>query len=204
MGKTNLAYDRLYEIAADQQGYFTAKQAIAAGYADNVHPFHVKAGNWIREHRGIYRLAKFEQGEHPDMVLWYLWSRNRQGEPQGTYSHETALSFYNLSDINPAKLHLTVPPGFRRNSEIPGILILHRGVIHNDDAEMLQGFRVTRPLKAISDLLVERTVQMDHMEQAVKQAFQRGLIRPGQLEQAPRIPSRIKKEVETLRDKRNG
>ena len=26
MGKTNLAYDRLYEIAADQQGYFTTKQ----------------------------------------------------------------------------------------------------------------------------------------------------------------------------------
>lgn len=204
MGKTNLAYDRLYEIAADQQGYFTTKQAIAAGYADNVHPFHVKAGNWIREHRGIYRLAKFEQGQRPDMALWYLWSRNRHDDPQGTYSHETALSFYDLSDVNPAKLHLTVPPGFRRNSEIPGILILHRGVVHKDDAEMVQGFRVTRPLKAISDLLIERTVQMDHMEQAVKQAFQRGLIRPDQLEQAPRIPSHIKKEIGTLRDKRNG
>lgn len=204
MGKSNIAYDRLYELAADQQGYFTTKQAIAAGYADNVHSFHVKAGNWIREHRGIYRLAKFPLGEHPDMVLWYLWSRNLQDEPQGTYSHETALSFYDLSDLNPAKLHMTVPPGFRRNSELPGILVLHRGVIHSDDVEMVQGFRVTRPLKAIADLLVERTVQMDHLEQAVKQAFRRGLILPGQLESEVRIPSQIKKEIETLRDKRDG
>lgn len=204
MGSTNTAYDRLYEIAADQQGYFTTKQAIAAGYADNVHPFHVKAGNWMREHRGIYRLEKFPLGEHTDMVLWYLWSRNRHDEPQGTYSHDTALSFNDLSDLNPAKLHMTVPPGFRRNSEIPGILILHRSVVHKDDAEMVQGFRVTRPLKAIADLLLDRIVQMDHMEQAVKQAFKRGLIRSGQLESAPRIPAHIKKEIEALRDKRNG
>ncbi|MBI4249425.1 MAG: hypothetical protein HY611_07970 [Elusimicrobia bacterium] len=204
MGKSSEAYDRLYELASDQQGYFTTKQAITAGYADNVHPFHVKAGNWIREHRGIYRLAKFPGSEHPDMVLWHLWSRNRHDDPQGTYSHETALSFYDLSDLNPAKLHMTVPPGFRRNSAIPRILVLHRGVVHQDDAASVQGFRVTRPLKAIADLLVERSVQMDHMEQAVKQAFRRGLILPGQLESAIRIPDTIKKEIEDLRDKRNG
>ena len=169
MGRNRAVYNRLYEIAADQDGYFTTKQAIAAGYADNTHPFHVKAGNWVREHRGIYRLAKYPLGQHYDKILWYLWSRGRDDRPQGTYSHETALSFYDLSDINPAKLHMTVPPGFRRSTPTPEILILHRGLIHKEDLTLTQGFRITTPLKAIADLLVERTVEMDHMAQAVKQ-----------------------------------
>ena len=62
---------RLYEIAESQQGFFTAKQAIRAGFAEKVHAYHVKAGNWIREHRGIYRLAEFPRSgtAGPDAVV---------------------------------------------------------------------------------------------------------------------------------------
>ena len=42
---------RLYEVARSQQGFFTTKQAIRAGFSEKVHTYHVKAGNWIREHR---------------------------------------------------------------------------------------------------------------------------------------------------------
>ena len=71
---------RLFEIADQQQGYFTAKQAKAAGFAENTHPYHVKAGNWVREHRGIYRLALYPWTDRPDLALWALWSRNRNEE----------------------------------------------------------------------------------------------------------------------------
>src|ERR1035441_2457066 len=50
------AQRRLFEIAEAQQGFFTTKQAKAAGFAENTHSYHVKVGNWIREYRGIYRL----------------------------------------------------------------------------------------------------------------------------------------------------
>ena len=119
------AQRRLFEIAEAQQGFFTTKQAKAAGFAENTHSYHVKVRNWIREYRGIYRLALFPMAEHPDRVKWALWSRNRNEAPEGVYSHQTALSLYELSDLNPAKLHMTVPAHFRRNSEIPGILGLH-------------------------------------------------------------------------------
>lgn len=115
------AQRRLFEIAEAQQGFFTTKQAKAAGFAENTHSYHVKVGNWIREYRGIYRLALFPMAEHPDLVKWALWSRNRNEAPEGVYSHQTALSLYELSDLNPAKLHMTVPAHFRRNSEIPGL-----------------------------------------------------------------------------------
>ena len=194
-------FEHLYDIAEGQGGYFTTKQAEAAGFSEKNHAYHVGSGNWDREHRGIYRLTKFPNPERPDLILWYLWSRGRSDIPQGAYSHETALSIYELSDVNPPKLHMTVPESFRRSSELPKILILHRGVVHPDETEMRNRVKVTRPLKTIADLLTVRTVQMDHMRQAVREAFQRGLITPAQLEHASRIPDEIKREIEQLRGK---
>jgi predicted transcriptional regulator of viral defense system len=52
------------------------------------------------------------------------YTANRTGR-QGAYSHQTALSLYELSELNPAKLHMAIPAHFRRNSEISGILVLH-------------------------------------------------------------------------------
>ena len=170
------AQRRLFEVAHDQQGFFTAKQAKAAGFAENTHPYHVQAGNWIREYRGIYRLALFPGGEHPDLVKWALWSRNRNEESEGVYSHQTALSLYELSDLNPAKLHMTVPTHFRRNSEIPGILVLHYANVPDADVQESQGFGYTRPLRTILDLIKADTVERGFMRQALGQALHRGLI----------------------------
>jgi hypothetical protein len=63
----------------------------------------VQAGNWIREHRGINGLAQFPATDRPDLALWALWSMNRKEKVEGVYSHHTALSLYDLSDLNPAK-----------------------------------------------------------------------------------------------------
>lgn len=193
-------FERLYAIAEGQGGYFTPKQAEAAGFSQKNHSYHVKMGNWIRERRGIYRLAKFPATERPDLMFWWLWSRGHNDEPQGVYSHETALSIYDLSDINPARLHMTVPRSFRRRGAPAKLPVLHRAAVHKDDIGKRFGVKVTRPLKTIADLLVTRTVQMDHMQQAVKQAFQRGLITRAELESNGRIPAAIKKEIGQLRE----
>src|SRR5215472_12127183 len=170
------AFRRLYEVAEAQQGFFTAKQAKSAGFAENTHPYHVRAGNWIREHRGIYRLRLFPPTEHPDLALWALWSRNRNEEVEGVYSHQTALSLYELSDLNPAKLQMTVPTDFRRNSDIPGILVLHYADLPENDIQAAQGFKFTRPLRTILDLIEAGTVERNFIRQALRQAVDRGLI----------------------------
>ncbi len=193
------AFVRLYAIAEGQSGYFTSKQAEAAGFSQKNHAYHVRTGNWLRERRGIYRLSKFPPAERPDLMYWWLWSRNRADVPQGVYSHETALSLYDLSDINPATLHMTVPRSFQRRKTLSKTPVLHRGSVHKDDIETRFGVKVTRALKTIADLLVTRTVQMDHMQQAVKQAFQLGLITHTELARNGRIPAAIKKEIEQLR-----
>ena len=73
-------------------------------------------------------------------MKWALWSRNRNEVTEGVYSHQTALSLYELSDLNPAKLHMTVPTHFRRNSAIPRILVLHYADLADEDVQSVQGF----------------------------------------------------------------
>ncbi|MBI1789813.1 MAG: type IV toxin-antitoxin system AbiEi family antitoxin domain-containing protein [Acidobacteria bacterium] len=170
------AQRRLFEITETQQGFFTAKQAKAAGFAENTHPYHVQVGNWIREHRGIYRLALFPPGEHPDLMKWALWSKNRNEVIEGVYSHQTALSRHELSDLNPAKLHMTVPTLFRRNSEIPGILVLHYADLADEDVQTAQGVKYTRPLRTILDLIEADSVERIFLRQALRQGLHRGLI----------------------------
>jgi predicted transcriptional regulator of viral defense system len=175
---------RLFEFAEQQQGFFTTKQAKAAGFAENTHPYHVQVGNWIREHRGIYRLTLFPTADRPDLVLWALWSRNRNEEVEGVYSYQTALSLYDLSDLNPSKLHMTVPTDFRRNSDIPGIVMLHYADLPESDVQTAQGFKFTRPLRTILDVIEAGTVERNFIRQAVRQALDRGLITRGQIRNA--------------------
>jgi len=184
MASTTQKYKNLYQIASEQNGYFTTKQAISSGYGTNSHPYHVKTGNWIREHRGIYRLANYPLGDRPDLMLWHLWSRNRNEEPQGIYSHETSLAIHDLTDLNPGKLHMTVPQNFRRNSRIPEVLVLHYGDISSAETVQMYGVRVTSPLRTIIDIIMEGYLSNDMVTQAIDEMIQRGVVTKRALKEA--------------------
>ena len=107
-------------------------------------------------------------------MIYSLWSRNRAGEPVGVYSHETALSIHDLSDANPPKLHMTVPPNFRRTAPTPEVLVLHRARLAEDDVERRQGFAVTRPIRTVAD--VASVSHQEFAEQALRHGARRGVI----------------------------
>lgn len=193
----NPAKKNLFAIAEDQSGYFTTKQAISAGFAEKTHAYHVRAGNWIREYRSIYRLAAFPSVERPDLMLWYLWSRGRDDVPKGVYSHETALSLHELSDANPSKLHMTVPMAFRKTAQIPTVLVLHRSNIPNGDTQEIFGVRCTNPLRTIIDLVIDGKTDKTHLRQAIQQALTRGLIVRNDLNKANTTPE-VRRELLAL------
>ncbi len=166
----------LFELAESQQGFFTAKQAGTAGFLNKNHGYHVKAGNWVREGRGIYRLRTFPRTADSQLIALSLWTRNREDKPEGVYSHETALSIHDLSDVMPAKLHMTVPKHFRRVAKTPKALVLHYDDLKDSDIEQMRGYRVTKPLRAIVDLLNEDGLAKDLIRQAFLQAIERGVI----------------------------
>jgi predicted transcriptional regulator of viral defense system len=171
----------LFEVAESQQGLFTAKQAEECGFIRSNHTYHVKSGQWIREHRGIYRLAMFPNSREEQLVMYSLWSQNREGDVQGVFSHETALSHYELSDLNPSKLHMTVPNTFRRNSEIPKVLVLHFAEIAPNEIQLSRGFRVTKPLRTLQDAISCKRISPEFVSQAISEALNKGLIRRSQL-----------------------
>ena len=191
------AFRKLYDVAEGQSGFFTARQARDAGYADSVHPYQVRSGHWIRETRGVYRLAQFPAPSRPDLMLWQLWSRNRQDKPQGVFSHATALALHDLSDVMPAKLDMTVPRGFRRMAAIPTVLRLHHAQLEQRDIQTTEGARVTTPVRTLIDVIAEGGIAPELQVQAVREALARGLVMRRQLDRA-RISVRARQRLERI------
>jgi predicted transcriptional regulator of viral defense system len=157
---------RLLAIAARQSGYFTAAQALDAGYSYPAQRYHAKRGNWLRVDRGIYRVPEWPTGPRDDLVRWSLWSRGR-----AVVSHETALSVHELGDVDPARVHLTAPPNFRQKN--PGVVI-HRADLAPRDVQEHEGFRVTRPLRSLLDVAAGE-LDLDQLGQAIAEALARGM-----------------------------
>ena len=159
--------NKLTALASTQSGYFTSAQAKALGYSYSQQNFHTARGNWIRVERGLYRLPHWPIGPHDDLVRVSLWSRER-----AVVSHESAAAVHGLGEIDPLRIHVTVPPGFRGRH--PGI-VLHYGTIDPAEIEPHTGFRVTNPLRTIIDVANSAT-DLDQLGRALHSAVERHLV----------------------------
>jgi predicted RNA-binding protein associated with RNAse of E/G family len=92
---------------------------------------------------------------------------------------------------------MTVPTHFRRNSDIPGILVLHYADVAETNVQTAQGFKFTRPLRTILDLIEAGAVERSFIRQALKQAVDRGLITRQQIRNA-RMSGPARKIVEEV------
>ncbi|MEV4102002.1 hypothetical protein AB0J42_17275 [Nonomuraea sp. NPDC049649] len=89
----------------------------------------------------------------------------------------TALAVHDLGIANPAEIHLTVPPGFRRRHPA---LALHMAELTDDQLEEREGFRVTKPVRAIAETAADGTGQ-DLIDSAVAELLDRGAATKNQL-----------------------
>lgn len=155
-----------------QSGYFTAAQAKEAGYSYQAQKYHVDHGNWVRVDRGLFRLPEWPTDPTDPYVLWTLWSGGR-----GVVSHESALLLHGLSDVDPAKIHLTVPPGFRaRDTHVR----LHVDTLEAADIDPRRGFSVTTVDRTLLDVAAVGLSQ-EHVDAAVADAVRRELTAPRRL-----------------------
>jgi predicted transcriptional regulator of viral defense system len=175
-GINKLYLNNLHSIAERQNGYFTAKQALEAGYSRRMQIYHVQNEDWERYQRGIFRFKLYPPDEHPDLMPWYLWSCNSAGEPQAVFSHDTALSIYGIGTWRSKKIHITVPPGFRRSS-IPKILSLHFDILKDKQITTEHFVPVTNPVKTFADLIKDNLSQ-DFLKEALADAVEKQLITP--------------------------
>jgi predicted transcriptional regulator of viral defense system len=164
-------WDRLYETAATQAGFFTTRQAAEAGFSDQLLVHHVRARNIRRLRRGIYRLVRFPAAEQEELVVAWLWS-----EMAGVISHQTALALHDLSDVLPAKIHLTLPSDWRRRRlRVPPDVLLHYADIPPEDRAWFGPVPTTSPRRTLNDC-ASAGLSPELLRQGAQQALRRGIV----------------------------
>jgi predicted transcriptional regulator of viral defense system len=165
------AYDVLFERATDQYGYITREQALRAGFNRSTLLKMAQRGVVDQVGHGLYRFKAFPPGPLDAYMEAVLWPHGKTG----VLSHETALDLYGLSDVNPEKIHITVPLRHRITRTIPAVYEIHHADLGSEEITWRDGLPLTT---------VERTIQDSHrshlrrglLEQALEQARARGLI----------------------------
>lgn len=163
---------RLFTLAAEQAGYFTAAQAKALGYSYQAQAHHVHAGNWVRIDRGIFRLSEWIPDVHDDLARWTLWSRHR-----AVVSHDTALGVYGVGEFESPRVHLTVPTGFRMRDDA---VSLHFADLPEDDVVARPGFRLTTLTRSLVDIAADHA-DGDQLARALAEALELGTLTRRQL-----------------------
>ena len=172
---TSPDHDQLYQFAETQAGYFTTAQARAAGFSHALLSYHVRAGLFERLCPGVYRLKRFPASPHEDLFVAWL----RAGV-HAVISHDSALALYDLSDLLPSEIHLTVPLTASRRH--PG-LRLHTSRLEPVDGTHFAGLPVTTVARTIADVAASGLSE-ELIGQAIEEALRRGLTTVDQLHTA--------------------
>jgi len=171
--------NQLYEIAAEQGGYFTTKQASGTGYSRALISHHAKSGLFIRVRRGLYRFREYPSSQHEDVLAAWL----SLGKEFAIVSHDSALDILGLSDVIPNAIHITIPRSKRNFTSRPGVKVHTTAKsIVQEDTVIRDGIIITSPARSILDA-AEAGVAPEQIEIAVAQAINRGLVTVKQLQE---------------------
>jgi predicted transcriptional regulator of viral defense system len=175
------AWETLGRIAEGQAGYITTAQAEAVGVHRNTLRAQAREGGRLeRAARGLYRL-RFYPGS-PFEQIAAAWVQTGPGH--AVVSHESALELYDLADVVPSEVHLTLPRQYRHRRPRRGVR-LHRPRTPLRDSEVrrMHGVRTTTPERTLLDVL-ETGTQPEQVERALQQSLERALTTPARLQRA--------------------
>jgi len=172
-GPTHPERQGLLDLAVSQAGYFTTAQAAEVGYSPELLIHHRKRG-WIeRTRRGIYRVRHLPAQDDEQLVELWLWSGR-----EGVFSHRTALALYDLSDVLPAGVEMTVPARWRRRRlRVPEVLRLRFADLLDEERQWVGHVPVTSPARTLRDC-ADASVQPDIVRQALDQGLATGRFSP--------------------------
>lgn len=138
-------FTELADVANDKHGFITPDDARAAG----IDPMNLvrmaERGQIERRSNALYRFTLFPPGPLDAYVEATLWPRGTDG----VISHESALELYELSDVHPRRIHLTVPRGYRIRREVPRAYRIHHEDLDPREIGRLEGIPIVTPEHAI-------------------------------------------------------
>ena len=168
-------YTELFEVAADQHGYVTTEDVRGLGGTPQVLVDMHRHGQLQRVAHGLYRFPLFPQGPRDELRQATLWPRGL-----GVISHDSALDLWDLCDVNPAKIHLTVPKSARVRRQTPALYVVHVRDLDPADMTAFEGIPVVSARRAVLDG-VERHLDARLIDQAIDNGQRRGLLLAGEL-----------------------
>jgi predicted transcriptional regulator of viral defense system len=168
--------NELHGLAEEHDGLLLSKDARALGIRDSVLVRLAQRGRLERVSRGVYRIAHYPAdrlAQYREAVLWA--QANHHGPEHIALSHETALLIYGISDLNPSRVHLTVPMSARLRRKRPAWITIHRADLTDQEIAQHEGIPVTTVERSILD--VQSTGQRtDVARQAINDALREGLL----------------------------
>ncbi|HWK26147.1 MAG TPA: type IV toxin-antitoxin system AbiEi family antitoxin domain-containing protein [Solirubrobacter sp.] len=161
----------LAEVAVDQHGLFTLEDARAIGYAENTIAQMARRGRLQRVSQGVYRIPFLPTGHLGAYMAAALWPVGAKG----VLSHATALDLWEVGDVNPPKIHITVPRAHRPQRAVPGAYVIHREDLTAEEVDAIEGVPVVTLARAVRDCARDG-LALDLLEQAVRAGAARGLL----------------------------
>lgn len=118
---------------------------------------------------GVYRVPQLPYDRYDEFILARLWAKGR-----GVISHDSALLVHELCDINPTRIHLTIPTSYRISRAGGERYELHRSDLDPAEVIRVDAMVVTSIARTLDDAL--DTVPVPLVRQAVDTAAARGAI----------------------------
>lgn len=173
-------YRELLELAHEQHGYVTTDDARALGV--NPGNLRVMRQRGVLEHRarGLYRfpttvVPPTHMDEFAAAVAW----------PEGVLgvlAHETALDLYDICDINPDRIHFTVPRDHRIKRRVPALYAIHRADLPEEDITRREGLPITTVRRTIADCIAAG-VRGGLIKQAIETARRQAMLTAAQTDE---------------------
>lgn len=164
----------VYDLAELRNGFFTMRQAVDAGIPRANVVLLAHRGKTERISRGVYRLMNFPYSVNAAYWEALLWPQGN-ADVAVTLSHETALLFHRLTDINPSEVHITISPQVRITRALPTYLRIHRYAFTEEEVEVFDGLTVTVLARTLHDLHRAGTSRT-FLEHALETAQKRKLL----------------------------
>lgn len=163
--------DRLRDRALDQYGYVTTAQATDAGVSGPSLSMLVKRNRLERVAHGVYRVPQVAPTSYDRFMLALLWT----GCEEAALSHETAFDAFEVCDVNPTAIHVTVGASRRiRRSGGEGYEV-HYQDLERNQIGWWEGMRCVKLATAIEQCFASGTPRY-LLAQAIENGRKRGLV----------------------------
>ncbi|MGH8907805.1 MAG: type IV toxin-antitoxin system AbiEi family antitoxin domain-containing protein [Egibacteraceae bacterium] len=170
----------LLPVARQQGGLITTRQAEDVGVSRRALSYYTRRGDLKRIAYGLYRVEWLPPHRHEDLIAACLWVG-----PDAAVSHTSALVVYRLTDVMPARIHVTAPRAFtgRRRG-----VVVHRAPLDSDEVSVRNDVPATTLPRTLADLVDQGDA--DLARDAVADACEAGMTSPRRLAGAvDRYPS---------------